>query len=109
MEAAVLTRYCVAMSEENIDVVLRAYAALSRGDTDTLRGLAVPELVVDFSRRLIDPVVMRDRDEALAWLSRTRDTWEDWPTWEPLELLDGRQGGRLDQHERSWEGERNRG
>jgi len=31
---------------------------------------------------------MRDRDEALAWLRRTRDTWEDWPTWEPQELLD---------------------
>jgi ketosteroid isomerase-like protein len=80
--------YCVVMSEENLEVVRRAYAALSRGDADTLRGLAVPELVVDFSRRQIDRVVMRDREDALAWLSRTRDTWEDWPTWEPLELLD---------------------
>jgi ketosteroid isomerase-like protein len=76
------------MSPENTEVVRRTYAALSRGDVDTLRGLAVPELVVDFSRRQIDPVVMRDREEALAWLSRTRDTWDDWPTWEPLEVLD---------------------
>jgi ketosteroid isomerase-like protein len=76
------------MSQENIEVVRRAYAALSRGDADTLRGLAVPELVVDFSRRLLEPVVMRDRDAALAWLGRTRDTWDDWPTWEPQELLD---------------------
>jgi ketosteroid isomerase-like protein len=76
------------MSPENTEVVRRTYAALSRGDVDTLRGLAVPELVVDFSRRQIDPGVMRDREEALAWLSRTRDTWDDWPTWEPLEVLD---------------------
>lgn len=61
------------MPQENMEVVRRAYAALSCGDADTLRALAVPELVVDFSRRLMEPVVLRDRDEALAWLSRTRE------------------------------------
>jgi ketosteroid isomerase-like protein len=36
------------MSEENVELVRRAYAALTRADTDTLNDLAAPELVVDF-------------------------------------------------------------
>jgi ketosteroid isomerase-like protein len=35
------------MSEENVEIVRRAYVALSRGEEDTLRDLAAPELVVD--------------------------------------------------------------
>jgi ketosteroid isomerase-like protein len=77
------------MSEENVELVRRFYAALSRGDADALIDLAVPEFVVDFSRRLVEPGVMRGRDQALTFLSELRDTWEDWPVWEPQELLDG--------------------
>jgi ketosteroid isomerase-like protein len=76
------------VSEENIELVRRVYVALTHGDADALRDLADPGLVVDFSRRLIDPVVLRGRDEALAFLGQTRDAWEDWPLWEPQELLD---------------------
>jgi len=67
----------------------RAYAALTRGDTDTLQELAAPEFVVDFSRRLVDPFVVRGRDDVLAgFLSQSREPWDDWPAWEPQELLD---------------------
>ena len=38
------------MSEENAEIVRRAYAALSRGDGGTVHDLAAPEFVVDFSR-----------------------------------------------------------
>src|SRR5215208_3666125 len=77
------------MSEENIKLVRRAYAALTKGDTDTLLDLAAPEFVVDFSRRLVDPFVLRGHDEALAFfLSQSREPWDDWPVWEPRELLD---------------------
>ena len=76
------------MSEENVEIVRRGYVALSQGDGDALRDLAGPDLVVDFSRRLMEPGVMRGRDEALAWFSQTRETWEDWPVWEPQELID---------------------
>jgi ketosteroid isomerase-like protein len=77
------------MSEENVEVVRRGYAALTRGDTDTLRDLAAPEFVVDFSRRLVDPFVVRGRDEALGvFLSQSRDPWDDWPVWEPQEVID---------------------
>jgi len=76
------------MSEENIELVRRAYAALTRGDADSLRDLAAPEFVVDFSRRLVDPAVL-SRDEALASLfSQLREAWDDWPVWEPRDLID---------------------
>ena len=77
------------MSEENIEVVRRAYAALTRGDTDTLRDLASPELVVDISRRLVDPFVLRGFDEALAFfLGQSGETWDEWPVWDPQEVID---------------------
>jgi ketosteroid isomerase-like protein len=77
------------MSEENVELVRRAYAALTRADTDTLKDLAAPEFVVDFSRRLVDPFVLRGRDEALAvFLSQSREPWDGWPVWKPQELLD---------------------
>jgi hypothetical protein len=43
------------MSEENVEIVRRAYAALTRVDADTLHDLATPEFVFDFSHRLVDP------------------------------------------------------
>ena len=77
------------MSEENVEIVRRAYAALTRGDGDTLHDLAAPDLVADFSRRLVEPVVVRGRDEAIAsYLSEARKAWDDWPAWEPQELID---------------------
>lgn len=76
------------MSEKNLEVVRRACVALSRGDEDTLRNLAAAELVVDFSRRLVEPGVL-SRDEALGvFFSQLRQTWDDWPVWEPQELID---------------------
>ena len=70
-------------------MVRRAYAALARGDEDSLHDLASPEFVVDFSRRLVDPFVLRGRDDALVFfLNQTREAWDDWPVWEPLEVID---------------------
>ena len=72
-----------------MEIVRRAYAALTRGDGDTLHDLAAPDLVADFSRRLVEPVVVRGRDEAIAsYLSEARKAWDDWPAWEPQELID---------------------
>ena len=47
------------MSDENVEVVRRAYAALTQGDGDTLHHLVAPEFVADNSRRLVEPVVVR--------------------------------------------------
>jgi ketosteroid isomerase-like protein len=75
------------MSQQNVEIVRRGYVALTRGDGDTLHDLAAPEFVVDFSRRLVDPFVLRGRDEALAFfLNQAREAWDDWPVYEPQEL-----------------------
>lgn len=76
------------MSEKNVELVRRVYAALTQGDADALRDMAVPEFVTDFSRRLVEPGVLRGREEALAFLSQLRETWDDWSVWEPQELID---------------------
>jgi ketosteroid isomerase-like protein len=76
------------MSQENVEIVERAYEALTRGDAEVLRDLSPPEFTVDFSRRQVDPFVLR-RDEMLAFfMAQSRETWEGWPTYEPKELID---------------------
>jgi ketosteroid isomerase-like protein len=76
------------MSEENVEMVRRAYVALTRGDAELLRDMAPPDFTVDFSHRLVDPFVLR-RDELLVFFTgEGRETWEGWPTYEPKELID---------------------
>jgi ketosteroid isomerase-like protein len=76
------------MSEENVEMVKRAYVALTQGDAEVLREMAPPEFTVDFSRRQMDPFVL-GRDEMLAFFEgQARETWEGWPTYEPKELID---------------------
>jgi ketosteroid isomerase-like protein len=48
----------------------------------------VSEENVDFSRRLVEPAVLRGRDEALAALGQIGEPWDDWPVWEPQELIE---------------------
>src|SRR4051794_33839716 len=76
------------MSQQNAEIVKQVYAALTRGDEDTLRDLAVPEFVLDFSRRLVDPVVVRGLEDALAFFfGEAREVWDDWPAWEPQKVI----------------------
>src|SRR4051794_34567434 len=77
------------MSEENLETVRRVYASLTRGD-DVWRELAVPELVIDFSRRQVDPFVTRglDDDALEALFAESREIWDEPPAWEPVELID---------------------
>ena len=76
------------MPEENIEIVRRVYESLTRDD-DAWRDLAAPELVVDFSRRRIDPFVAHGlNDPVLSTLrAQTSEIWEGPPVWEPLELI----------------------
>jgi ketosteroid isomerase-like protein len=77
------------MSQENVEIVQRGYIALSSGDKDVLTELSSPDLVVDFSRRLVDPYVIRGRDEAIAFfVDQSTEPWDGWPAWEPQELID---------------------
>lgn len=76
------------MSQANVDTVRRIYALLDQGD-DAVWDIAPPEFVFDFSRRLIDPVVLRSRDQARAFAEREGQIWEGGHTnWQPEELID---------------------
>ena len=76
------------MSQENVESARRFLALLSQGD-EAVWDEVPPEFVFDFSRRLIDPVVLRGRDEMRAWMERERQMWEgDHVGYEPKELID---------------------
>ena len=77
------------MSQENVDFVRRIYSLLDQGD-DAVWDLAPPEFVADFSRRHINPVVLRSPDEVRAWAEReVAEVWEGGHTgWQPQELID---------------------
>ena len=64
------------MSRENVEFVRRAYALLDQGDT-AVWDLVSAEFVLDFSRRLIDPVVLRGREQVRAWAEgEAAEPWE---------------------------------
>jgi ketosteroid isomerase-like protein len=76
------------MSEANIEVVRRIYESLTRGD-DAWRELAAQDLVVDFSRRRVDPFVAHGLNDPVltTFQTQTSEVWEGPPTWEPVELI----------------------
>jgi len=78
------------MSKENLEIVRRAYTALSSGDSDVIAELSSSDFVTDFSRRLVDPFVLRGRDETIAFIidQSSTEAWDGWPAWEPQELID---------------------
>lgn len=57
------------------------YAALDRGDLSAWREGVAPDMIVDYSRRLIHPWIARGRDDPVgvaAW-EEFRDAWEKPP------------------------------
>jgi ketosteroid isomerase-like protein len=71
-----------------VEIARRSLALLSQGDEAAWDEMP-PEFVFDFSRRLIDPVVLRGRDEMRAWMERERQMSEgDHVGFEPKELID---------------------
>jgi ketosteroid isomerase-like protein len=71
-----------------VELVRRIYALLDQGG-EAFLDLVPPEIVFDFSRRLIDPVVLRGHDQLRAFGERERQIWEGGRVgWEPKELID---------------------
>jgi ketosteroid isomerase-like protein len=76
------------MSQQNVEIVRRLFALLSAGDEAVWDQLP-PELVFDFSRRLLNPVVVRGRDKVRAFWEGERQLWEGGHLgYEPKELMD---------------------
>jgi ketosteroid isomerase-like protein len=77
------------MSRENVEIGRRLLALLSQDDYAAFFDELPPEFVWDFSRRLINPVVLRGRDEVRAFMEGERQMWEgDHLGYEPKEVID---------------------
>ena len=71
-----------------MELVTRIYASLDAGD-ESFSALVSPEIVFDFSRRLIDPIVLHGLEQARAWGDQERQMWEAGRVyWQPEELID---------------------
>jgi ketosteroid isomerase-like protein len=75
------------MSEENVEIVRRAFAAFSEGDYERLIGLADPQIEYDVSRTSPESRVVRGPQEVVAVLEEWVDTWDEHQV-ELSELID---------------------
>lgn len=64
------------MSQENVEAVERAYAALNRGDIPTLLSLCQPDIVFDNRNAAFDGVVYRGHAGLVEYFSLAREMWE---------------------------------
>jgi ketosteroid isomerase-like protein len=75
------------VSAENVEMARRILALLDQGDDP--HDLLAPEFVMDFSRRRLNPVVVRGRDEVRAFAEGEGQMWEGGHlAYQPKELID---------------------
>ena len=75
------------MSRENVEMVQRILAMLDQGDDP--HDLLAREFVLDFSRRRLNPIVVRGRDEVRALAEGDGQMWEGGHlAYQPKELID---------------------
>jgi ketosteroid isomerase-like protein len=65
------------MSEENVEILRRMYAAFHRGDADGALTYFDPEVVVDASVR-VDGGIGHGREELNAIVGKWVGTWDEW-------------------------------
>ena len=65
------------MSEENVEIVRRAFVAFIEGDYESLAGLADPQIEYDVSRTSPESRVVRGPQEVVAVLEEWVDTWDE--------------------------------
>ena len=75
------------MSQENVEVVRSAFAALNRGDREAAFGLADPEIVVDATRRVFNPTTYVGPRGIREWASDMDEIWEEFHS-EVSEFID---------------------
>jgi ketosteroid isomerase-like protein len=75
------------VSREHVEMVWRILAVLDQGDDP--HDLLAPEFVMDFSRRRLNPIVVRGRDEVRAFAEGDGQIWEGGHVaYQPKELID---------------------
>ena len=75
------------MSQENVEVVRRAYEALNAGDIDGLVTLCHEDFNLDMSDRVFNPERYRGHDGIRRFYAEVHDPWERY-VWEAEELHD---------------------
>jgi ketosteroid isomerase-like protein len=65
------------MSQENVEIAKRALAARNSGDVDALLALMTDDIVIDASRRIIDPVTATGHDAARRFAAMLDEVWAD--------------------------------
>jgi ketosteroid isomerase-like protein len=74
------------MSEENVESIKRAYAALNRGDIPTVLGFCDPEVEFDNSNAVFDAAVHHGREGVREFFSEQAGMWAS-QRWEPEEVI----------------------
>jgi ketosteroid isomerase-like protein len=64
------------MSQENVEIVRRAFAAYSRDGPEALAEFWDPEIEVGVPPELAQAGTYRGRDAVLAWISEWSEAWE---------------------------------
>ena len=75
------------MSQENVEIVRNFFAMVNGGDEEAW-GLLPPGFVIDLSRRLIDPVVLRGPDQMRAFYRDLDAPWAGGASLEVEVLID---------------------
>ena len=71
-----------------MEVVRGCYEAFARGDYSFLEDVCDPDIVIDFSRNVINPDVYRGYEGARAFAKGVEEVWAQFDV-EPQELIDG--------------------
>jgi ketosteroid isomerase-like protein len=64
------------MSQENLEIVRRAFAAYSSGGPEALADFWDPEIEVEVPPGLAEAGTYRGREAVLAWMSEWSEAWE---------------------------------
>ena len=64
------------MSQENVDIVRHAFAAVNRGDRATAIRYLHPEIVIDATRRVFNPTTYVGMQGIQQWIADTDEVWE---------------------------------
>jgi ketosteroid isomerase-like protein len=66
------------MSQENVEVVRRAYERMNEGDAEGLAALCDEKFVMDMSERVFNPDTYQGREGIARFLKDVREAWESY-------------------------------